>query len=233
MSTSTGPGRPWVATWNAWWMVSASFAGSLTSQLCLVQGRVMPTVSASWKASLPIRKVGDLAGQDDDRDRVHQRVGHAGDGVGGAGAGGDEHDAGPAGRARVALGGVRGALLVAHQDVADVVLLEDLVVDRQHRAAGIAEHGVDALVLQGLDDDLARRSSVGSSSSSPSVCRPAPARPPQKNPRSGGHGACPGRVAQDPDRSPRLAPMPTSRSSSQSSCGSPCIRQGARPASTG
>ena len=57
MSTSTGPGRPCVATWNAWWMVSDSFAGSFTSQLCLVHGRVMPTVSASWKASLPIRKV--------------------------------------------------------------------------------------------------------------------------------------------------------------------------------
>ncbi|EKD60380.1 MAG: hypothetical protein ACD_54C00782G0001 [uncultured bacterium] len=33
-------------------------AGSFTSQLCLVQGRVMPTVSASWNASVPIRKVG-------------------------------------------------------------------------------------------------------------------------------------------------------------------------------
>jgi hypothetical protein len=31
------------------------------------------------------------------------------------------------------------ALLVAHQDVLDVVLLENLVIDRQHRAAGIAE----------------------------------------------------------------------------------------------
>ena len=31
---------------------------SFTSQLCLVQGRVIPTVSASWKASLPIMKVG-------------------------------------------------------------------------------------------------------------------------------------------------------------------------------
>ena len=29
-----------------------------TSQLCLVQGRVMPTVSHSWNASLPIRCVG-------------------------------------------------------------------------------------------------------------------------------------------------------------------------------
>ena len=29
-----------------------------TSQLCLVQGRVMPTVSHSWNASEPIRCVG-------------------------------------------------------------------------------------------------------------------------------------------------------------------------------
>ena len=31
---------------------------SFTSQLCLVQGLVIPTVSASWKASLPIMNVG-------------------------------------------------------------------------------------------------------------------------------------------------------------------------------
>ncbi len=58
MSTSTGPGRPDVATWKASWMVEDSRSASLTSQLCLVQGRVMPTVSASWKASEPIMKVG-------------------------------------------------------------------------------------------------------------------------------------------------------------------------------
>ena len=39
-------------------MASDRTAVSFTSQLCLVQGRVMPTVSASWKASLPIMKVG-------------------------------------------------------------------------------------------------------------------------------------------------------------------------------
>ena len=54
---STGPGRPWVATWKAWWMVSASLAVSLTSQLCLVHGRVMPTVSASWKRVVADQKV--------------------------------------------------------------------------------------------------------------------------------------------------------------------------------
>jgi hypothetical protein len=67
---------------------------------------------------------GDLAGEDDDGDGVHQRVGEAGDGVGGAGARGDERHADLAGGAGVALGGVDGGLLVADEDVVDVVLLK-------------------------------------------------------------------------------------------------------------
>ena len=59
-----------------------------------------------------------LPGDDDHRDRIHQRVGDAGDGVGRAGAGGDEHDAGLAGRTRIAFRGVGRGLLVADEDVA-------------------------------------------------------------------------------------------------------------------
>ena len=66
------------------------------------------------------------------------------------GPGGDQHDAGLAGRARIAFGRMAGALLVADQDVLDLVLLEDLVIDRQHRAARIAENMLDAIVLQRL-----------------------------------------------------------------------------------
>ena len=33
---------------------------SVTSQLCLVMGMVMPVMSASWKASEPIRPVATL-----------------------------------------------------------------------------------------------------------------------------------------------------------------------------
>jgi hypothetical protein len=40
---------------------------------------------------------------------------------------------------------VAGALLVAHQDVLDRVLLENLVIDRQHRSARISEDMLDAL----------------------------------------------------------------------------------------
>ena len=59
-----------------------------------------------------------------------------------------------AGRARIAFRRMRGALLVAHENVLDLLLLEDLVIDRQDRAAGIAENVLDALVGQRLDHDF-------------------------------------------------------------------------------
>ena len=58
MSTSTGPGRPVVATWNASRMIRGTSFASVMSQLCLVTGMVMPTVSHSWKASVPITAYG-------------------------------------------------------------------------------------------------------------------------------------------------------------------------------
>ena len=70
------------------------------------------------------------------------------------GPGGDQHDARLAGRARIALGRVDRALFVPHEDVADVVLLEDLVVDREYGAAGIAEDHLHALLLQGTHHHL-------------------------------------------------------------------------------
>ena len=54
MSTTTGPGRPVRAMWKAFFMVSASSRTSLTRKLCLTMGRVMPTVSHSWNASVPM-----------------------------------------------------------------------------------------------------------------------------------------------------------------------------------
>jgi len=46
---------------------------------------------------------------------------------------------------------VNRALLVAHQNVADVVLLKNLVINGQHSPAGIAEYRIDALIAQRLD----------------------------------------------------------------------------------
>ncbi len=55
MSTSTGPGRPVKATWNASPMVRAMSPALVTRKLCLVIGMVIPEMSASWKPSVPIR----------------------------------------------------------------------------------------------------------------------------------------------------------------------------------
>ena len=100
---------------------------------------------------------GHLAGDAHDGNGIHQRVGEAGDGVGGAGPGGDQHHADLAGRARVAFRGVHRAALLAHQHVLDLLLLEQLVVDRQHGAAGIAEDVLDTLVGQRPDHHLGAR----------------------------------------------------------------------------
>ena len=114
----------------------------------------MPTVSHSWKASLPIRWVAHLAGDDDEGDGIHQRVGQAGDRVGGAGTRRHQHDAGLAGRAGIAFRRMDRALLVADQNVDEFVVLEERIVDRQNRAAGIAENVPDALILERPDHDL-------------------------------------------------------------------------------
>ena len=58
ISTSTGPGRPVRAMKKAFLMVVARSFTSLTRKLCLTTGRVMPTVSHSWKASWPIAWLG-------------------------------------------------------------------------------------------------------------------------------------------------------------------------------
>src|SRR6266581_3307180 len=54
MSTRTGPGRPVDATWNASAIAAGIRSASVTSSLCLVTGSVIPVMSASWNASLPI-----------------------------------------------------------------------------------------------------------------------------------------------------------------------------------
>ena len=91
-----------------------------------------------------------LAGDADDRDRIHQRVGEAGDGIGGAGPRRHQQHADLAGGTRIALRRMGRALLVAHEHMLDEVLVEQRVIDRQHRAARIAENRIDALILQGL-----------------------------------------------------------------------------------
>src|SRR5438045_2666544 len=53
-SIRTGPGRPVVATWKASATTWGMSCASVTSQLCLVTAMVIPVVSHSWNASVPI-----------------------------------------------------------------------------------------------------------------------------------------------------------------------------------
>jgi hypothetical protein len=95
---------------------------------------------------------GDLAGDDDQRNGIHQGVDDAGDRVGGAGTRGDQDHSGLAGGACIAFSRMGGALLVADQDVLQLRLREERVINRQHRAARIAEQHLDALVEERAHD---------------------------------------------------------------------------------
>ncbi len=54
MSTSTGPGRPVPAISNAAAIAEGMSSALVTRKLCLVIGNVIPRMSASWKASVPM-----------------------------------------------------------------------------------------------------------------------------------------------------------------------------------
>jgi hypothetical protein len=56
---------------------------------------------------------------------------------------------------------VAGALLVPDQDVLDFALLENLVIDRKHRAAGIAEDMLDAMIDQRAHDHCSAGHLIG------------------------------------------------------------------------
>ena len=50
----TGPQRPLRATWKAAFSTAPISRGSCTSHECLTIGIVMPVMSHSWNASVPI-----------------------------------------------------------------------------------------------------------------------------------------------------------------------------------
>ena len=104
----------------------------------------------------------DLAADDHDGHRVGLAVAHRRDRVGRARAGGDQRDADPPARARIARGHESGALLVRghdqrHGGAVLLVVAEDGVVNRQNGAAAVAENRVDALVRQHLDEHVRAR----------------------------------------------------------------------------
>ena len=114
----------------------------------------MPTVSHSWKASRPIACVGTWPVRTTSGIESMYAVAMPVTALVTPGPEVTSADADLLRGARVAVGRVHRALLVAHQDVLHLVLLEELVVDKEHRAPGIAEDVLDALRLQAAHDDL-------------------------------------------------------------------------------
>ncbi len=95
-----------------------------------------------------------LTADADQRHAVHQRVGQAGHRIGGARPGGHEHHAHPAGGAGKTLGGMHRAAFLAHQHMADRVLFEQFVIDREDGPTWIAEYVRNALIHERFQNDL-------------------------------------------------------------------------------
>ena len=90
-----------------------------------------------------------LAGNADDRRGIQHRGGDAGNHIGRARAGGRNGHANFSAGARVSVRHVGRALLMPHQNVMDVAVLQS-VISRQNRAAGISEDVLHAFALQAL-----------------------------------------------------------------------------------
>ncbi len=81
------------------------------------------------KSVVADQRRGHLPGEHHQWDGIHVGIGNAGDGVGDAGAGGDQHHAGFAAGAGVTFGGVNGGLFVTDQHMLDIVLGVQGVID--------------------------------------------------------------------------------------------------------
>jgi len=87
-----------------------------------------------------------LPGDADERDGIHQGIRQPGDGICRPRPRGHQNHPDLAGRTRITFRGMHRAAFLAHEDVLDFLLLEHFVIDRQHRAAWISEHMLDALI---------------------------------------------------------------------------------------
>jgi hypothetical protein len=97
---------------------------------------------------------GHLTAEADDRHAVHQRVGQSGHRIGGARTRGHDDHPDLAGGAGIAFGAVHRAPFLADENMADPVLLKQLVVYRQDGAPGITEYIRDALIHERPKDNL-------------------------------------------------------------------------------
>src|SRR5208337_4236208 len=87
---------------------------------------------------------GNLAGERDNRDRVHHGVDESGDEVRSAGTGRRATDAHSSSGARIAFRGETSVLFVPHQNMPDLVIIHR-IVQRERDAAGVSENAIDVL----------------------------------------------------------------------------------------
>ena len=127
-----------------------------------------------------------LPGDRHNWDRIHERVDQCGHQIRRAGTGRRAAHADLARGARVSLSREARVLLVAHQDVLDLVIVKR-VIQRQRHAAGISEEGIHLLAQQAFEDDLRTRHQFGRHSKHPpkKLCSKKPS-PKWKRPLSGG-----------------------------------------------
>lgn len=95
-----------------------------------------------------------LAGDADDRDRIHHRICQACDSVGGAWSRRDENRPNFARGAGITFSSMYRALLMTHEHVLDSVLIENGIINRQHCATGITKNVLDTLIFQGSQDNF-------------------------------------------------------------------------------
>ena len=166
-STSTGPGRPGLremegALDDARQVVDVIDAIHALAERPEDLELISVLVQVHFLVRVPAVVIGrDVAGDHDHRDRVERRIGHAGCGVGQAGAEVRQHDAGLARRARVAVGGMRGDLLVAGRDEPDAALAER-VEKADDGVAAQAEDHLDAEALEVFGQQIRRDACPGS-----------------------------------------------------------------------
>ena len=98
--------------------------------------------------------MGNLTGDDDERDGIHVRRRDARDRVGGTRAARDDGGADLAGRTRIAIGSVHRTLLVAHEDVVELRAIVERVVDVERMATGVSGDGLDTGIFQRPDQAL-------------------------------------------------------------------------------
>ena len=160
MSTSTAPGRPVVAIWNASAMTRGDVV-TVADQEVVLGDRHRDAGDVGFLEGVGADQgTTDLPGDRDDGDRVHLGVGQRGDQVGGAWTRGGHHHTDLAGGVRVTAGRMTGALLVADQHVTQLLRVEQRVVDGQHRSTWNAEDDVDVELLQRPNYRLRARQSV-------------------------------------------------------------------------